>query len=103
MPIKPPAKTAIDCDRYSTQEPASEGVSLDAQRDRLRAWCKLHIIHSIGMKADDGISGGTLQRPGLQATLADASLRNGEQVDGSSAGSPKSLRCVVAATVSRDG
>ncbi len=35
-------KTAIGYVRVSTQEQATEGVSLDLQRDKLRAYCKLH-------------------------------------------------------------
>ena len=50
-------KTAIGYVRVSTQEQATEGVSLDAQRDRLRAYCKLHAIKLIDIKADEGISG----------------------------------------------
>ena len=63
------AKTAIGYVRVSTQEQATEGVSLDAQRDRLRTYCKLHSIKLIDIKADEGISGSTLDRPGLQAAL----------------------------------
>ncbi len=62
-------KTAIGYVRVSTQEQATEGVSLDAQRDRLRTYCKLHAIKLIDIKADEGISGGTLERPALQAAL----------------------------------
>lgn len=62
-------KTAIGYVRVSTQEQATEGVSLDAQCDRLRAYCKLHAIKLIDIKADEGISGGTLERPALQAAL----------------------------------
>ena len=62
-------KTAIGYVRVSTQEQATEGVSLDAQRDRIRAYCKLHGIKLIDIKADEGISGGTLNRPGLQTAL----------------------------------
>ena len=62
-------KAAIGYVRVSTQEQATEGVSLDAQRDRIRAYCKLHAIKLIDIKADEGISGGTLKRPGLQAAL----------------------------------
>ena len=53
----------------STQEQASEGVSLDAQRDRLTAYCKMNGIKLIDIKADEGISGSTLERPGLQVAL----------------------------------
>ena len=62
-------KTAIGYVRVSTQEQVSEGVSLDAQRDKLRTYCRLHGIKLIDIKADEGISGGTLERPGLQAAL----------------------------------
>ena len=64
-----PTKTAIGYVRVSTQEQASEGVSLDAQRDRLTAYCKMNGIKLIDIKADEGISGSTLERPGLQAAL----------------------------------
>ncbi len=40
-------RTAIGYVRVSTQEQATDGVSLDAQRDRLRAYCKLHGIKLI--------------------------------------------------------
>src|SRR5688572_4044244 len=63
------AKTAIGYVRVSTQEQAPEGVSLDAQRDKLRAYCRLHAIKIIDIRSDEGISGSTLERPGLQAAL----------------------------------
>jgi len=62
-------KTAVGYVRVSTQEQATEGVSLDAQRDRLRAYCKLNSIRLIDIKADEGYSGSNLERPGLQAAL----------------------------------
>src|SRR4051812_737442 len=62
-------KTAIGYVRVSTQEQATEGVSLDAQRDRLRTYCKAHAIKLIGIQGDEGLSGSTLDRPGLQAAL----------------------------------
>ena len=62
-------QTAIGYVRVSTQEQVSEGVSLDAQRDRLRAYCKAYGIKLIDIKVDEGISGGTLERPGLQSAL----------------------------------
>ena len=63
------AKTAIGYVRVSTQEQATDGVSLEAQRDRLRAYCKLNSIKLIDIKADEGYSGSTLDRPGLQSAL----------------------------------
>ncbi len=63
-------KVAVGYVRVSTQEQVSEGVSLDAQRDKLKAYCKFNHIKLIDIKADEGLSGGTLERPGLQAALA---------------------------------
>ena len=62
-------KTAIGYVRVSTEEQVTEGVSLDVQRDKLRGYCRLHAIKLIDIKADEGISGSTLERPGLQAAL----------------------------------
>lgn len=61
---------AIGYVRVSTQEQAQDGVSLDVQRDKIRAYCKSHGIRLIDIKADHGISGGTMDRPALQAALA---------------------------------
>ena len=62
-------KTAIGYVWVSMQEQATEGVSLDTQRDRLRLYCKSNDIKLIEIVADEGISGSTLNRPGLQAAL----------------------------------
>jgi DNA invertase Pin-like site-specific DNA recombinase len=62
-------KTAIGYVRVSTQEQATEGVSLDAQREKLRAYCKANNIRLVDIVADEGISGSTLERPGLQSAL----------------------------------
>jgi DNA invertase Pin-like site-specific DNA recombinase len=44
-------------------------VSLDAQRDKIRAYCKFNGIKLIDIKADEGVSGSTLDRLGLQDAL----------------------------------
>lgn len=62
-------KVAVGYVRVSTLEQASEGVSLDAQRDKIRAYCKFNGIKLIDITADEGVSGGTLDRPGLQDAL----------------------------------
>ena len=62
-------KTAIGYVRVSTQEQATEGVSLDTQRDKLRSYCKSNGIRLVDIVSDEGISGSTLERPGLQAAL----------------------------------
>ena len=62
-------KVAVGYVRVSTLEQASEGVSLDTQRDRIRAYCKFNGIKLIDILADEGVSGSTLDRTGLQAAL----------------------------------
>lgn len=47
-------KTAIGYVRVSTEEQATDGVSLDTQHDRLRTYCKLNAIQLIDIKADEG-------------------------------------------------
>ena len=64
------ANLAIGYVRVSTQEQAQDGVSLDIQRDKIRAYCKSNDLRLIDIKADEGISGGTMERPALQAALA---------------------------------
>lgn len=62
-------RVAVGYIRVSTQEQASEGVSLDAQRDKLKSYCKGIGVRLAEVFADEGISGGTMERPGLQAAL----------------------------------
>lgn len=52
-----PTATASGYIRVSTQEQAAEGVSLDAQRDKFIAYCRLYAIKLIDIKVDEGISG----------------------------------------------
>lgn len=63
-------KVAVGYIRVSTQEQAHEGVSIDAQRDKLRSYCKTMDIKLVQVFADEGISGGTMERPGLQDALS---------------------------------
>lgn len=57
--------------RVSTQEQADRGFSLDAQRERLAGYAIATGRDPINeFIADDGYSGGTLDRPGMQKLLA---------------------------------
>ena len=56
--------------RVSTQMQAQEGVSLDAQRRKIRAYCELYELDLVDICADEGASGGSLDRPGLQRALS---------------------------------
>lgn len=63
------SQIAVGYIRVSTQEQACEGVSLDAQRDKLTMYCQLQGITLLDIKADEGVTGSTLNRRGLQAAL----------------------------------
>lgn len=62
---------AIGYVRVSTEEQAAEGVSLDAQRNRIAAWCELNGYRLAEVFIDAGISGKRADnRPALQAALS---------------------------------
>jgi len=62
---------AVGYIRVSTERQAVEGVSLDAQREKIRAWCDAQGYELLGVEVDAGISGKrAANRPGLQAALA---------------------------------
>ena len=61
---------AIGYVRVSTEGQATEGVSLEAQRAKIAAWCELNGYELAGVHVDSGISGGKMgNRPGLQEAL----------------------------------
>jgi DNA invertase Pin-like site-specific DNA recombinase len=55
--------------RVSTLDQAEEGVSLAAQEEKTRAFCVARGWDCAGVIRDEGVSGGTLDRPGLQEAL----------------------------------
>jgi DNA invertase Pin-like site-specific DNA recombinase len=57
--------------RVSTEDQAREGVSLEAQRERLAAYATAHGLDLVGVEVDAGISGKVppAQRPGLARAL----------------------------------
>lgn len=66
-----PAATAIGYARVSTEGQATEGVSLDAQRAKIEAWCNANDCRLAGIFVDAGLSGGRADnRPELQKALA---------------------------------
>lgn len=69
-------KKAIGYVRVSTDQQAAEGVSLQAQREKVNSYCALYGFDLVGIEADEGASASTLKRDGLQRALA--ALENGE-------------------------
>ncbi len=66
-------RRAVGYIRVSTEEQATEGISLDAQRAKIEAWCRLNEFELLGIFADEGISAKRADnRPELQRALAKA-------------------------------
>ena len=64
---------AVGYVRVSTVQQATDGVSLDAQRARIAAWCQANGYDLIALHADEGLSGKcATNRPALRAALNDA-------------------------------
>lgn len=56
---------------YLRESTARQELGLDAQRDRIAAWCQMHDYELVATHTDAGISGRRADnRPGLQAALA---------------------------------
>lgn len=63
-------RKAVGYARVSTVDQAEDGVSLDAQEQRIRAWCSLNEYELVDVKVDRGLSGGRADnRPALQEAL----------------------------------
>lgn len=56
--------------RVSTEEQAREGLSLDAQEAKIRAYAQIKDLDLLEIIRDEGFSGKDLHRPGLQRLLA---------------------------------
>jgi DNA invertase Pin-like site-specific DNA recombinase len=65
--------------RVSTDEQASNGVSLGAQEEKIKAYCKAKDWDLVEVIRDEGISAKNLKRPGLQSILARIPKRNGKR------------------------
>lgn len=65
--------------RVSTLEQSREGVSLDNQEHKIRAYADLKDMELVEMIVEEGKSGKTMNRPGLQKII---SLVNRKQIDG---------------------
>jgi DNA invertase Pin-like site-specific DNA recombinase len=61
---------AIGYIRVSTEDQAKEGLSLDNQRAKIRAYCELKELELVEIVDDPGISGKNLKRPGVQKVLS---------------------------------
>lgn len=65
--------------RVSTLEQSREGVSLDNQEHKIRAYAELKDMELVEMIVEEGKSGKTMNRPGLQRII---NLISEKQIDG---------------------
>lgn len=65
--------------RVSTLEQSREGVSLDNQEHKIKAYADLKDMELIDIIVEEGKSGKTMNRPGLQKII---NLVNNKQIDG---------------------
>jgi len=63
------AGTALGYIRVSTSEQAKDGVSLEVQKEQLESYAKLYDIELVDIVADEGASGKSLRRDGLETVL----------------------------------
>ena len=73
---------AIAYCRVSTEEQVKEGVSLDAQEARIRAYCTMAGLTLVAVIRDEGVSGADLlaTRPGGAALLRTIARREAQHV-----------------------
>lgn len=73
---------AVGYIRVSTEDQVTNGVSLDAQRERIEAYCTMKGLELLGIHRDNGISAGKplATREGGTALLADLSGRKATHV-----------------------
>jgi len=65
----PRAPKAIGYTRVSSAEQAAEGVSLDQQAAKIKAYAQLHDLELVKVLRDAGYSAGDLDRPGMRDVL----------------------------------
>jgi site-specific DNA recombinase len=74
-------KTAVGYVRVSTEQQAREGISLDMQISKIKAYCDLNDLDLVAIYGDPGISGKNIKaRPGIQAVLKLARSKKIENV-----------------------
>src|SRR6185295_17181680 len=69
IPAQQPGLKAIGYVRVSTDDQAREGVSLDVQEARIRAYCEAKGWQLVAVVREEGKSAKDLKRPGLQEIL----------------------------------
>lgn len=68
VPYTAPTR-AIAYVRVSTEQQATDGNSLAAQKEKLARYAEFHGVEIVAWETDAGVSASSLDRPGLQAAL----------------------------------
>jgi DNA invertase Pin-like site-specific DNA recombinase len=76
----PAPHRAIGYVRVSTEEQAREGISLDAQAGKIRAYAEAKDLTLLDVIHDEGLSGKDMRRPGLERLVAACQAGNIEAV-----------------------
>ena len=71
---------AIGYIRVSTEDQAREGISLDAQKAKIEAYCQVKDLTLIGIIEDAGISAKNLNRPGIKKVLQMAMRKEADAI-----------------------
>ena len=61
---------AVGYIRVSTEEQAREGISLEAQEDKIKKYADLHSLELVEVISDEGKSGKDLNREGIQKIIS---------------------------------
>jgi len=61
---------AVGYIRVSTEEQAREGISLEAQEDKIKKYADLHSLELVEVISDEGKSGKDLNREGIQKVIS---------------------------------
>ncbi|MCD8382753.1 MAG: recombinase family protein [Clostridiales bacterium] len=81
MENEPTEKTIVALyTRVSTQEQASDGYSIDEQKERLTKYAEAHDWKIYNTYVDPGFSGGSMERPGLKDLIIDVTAGKIEKV-----------------------
>lgn len=64
-----PARLAAGYVRVSTNEQANEGLSLENQAGKIRAWAELNGLELVDIVSDSGRSGKNLRREGIESII----------------------------------
>ena len=79
-PLKEEKMKAYGYIRVSTEDQVKEGISLDAQKEKIKAFSVVNNLNLIEIISDEGVSGKNMDRPGLDRIIELAKGKEAEAV-----------------------